>query len=192
MAIANNTLSICSKEVRQFGDLYCLNDLHKASGGSKTHQPSNFIRLQVTQDLIKEISCSSDVRNVIKVIPKVGTYICKELVYSYAMWISPKFHLIVIRAFDTMSNQKAIGVPAVVSFPPGEGRYLVYIDRDGKSYTKNLESHSVVNADAVDALNRDLLTLGKAFDEVRERLLVLSGDRGLSTVEQPLKISLNG
>lgn len=50
-----------------------------------------------TQELINE--------NVTTGIPVVtvegrngGTFVCKELVYSYAMWISPKFHLQVIRA----------------------------------------------------------------------------------------------
>ena len=93
---------------------YCLNDLHKASGYDKKHQPAYFIRNQQTKDLIAEIENHSNGASANLQMPAVGkvndgknngTYVVKELVYSYAMWISAKFHLQVIRAYDAMVMQ---------------------------------------------------------------------------------------
>ena len=42
-----------------------------------------------------------------------GTWVCEELVLSYAMWISPKFHLIVLRAFLAMHRNQ----PQQLSLP---------------------------------------------------------------------------
>lgn len=109
-------LMIADKQVRMIDGLYSLNDLHRASGGNKKHQASNFMRLESTKALIDEIERSSDVSNgansiAYKVIQgghseQQGTFVCRELVYSYAMWISPRFQLLVIRAFDAITNQR--------------------------------------------------------------------------------------
>jgi hypothetical protein len=84
---------------------YSLNDFHKASGGLSAHQPSNWMRSDQAVALIDEISNSSDLR-ISPVESKSGryggTYVCKELVYAYAMWISAPFQLKVIRAFDAL------------------------------------------------------------------------------------------
>jgi hypothetical protein len=98
---------------------YCLNDVHKAAGENPKHQPSNWLRLDSTKELIEEVSrCSemsnrsSDLRNGSSIMMnpievkqggnQQGTYAVKELVYAYAMWISPAFSLKVIRAYDAL------------------------------------------------------------------------------------------
>lgn len=74
---------------------YCLNDLHKASGGADTHAPAKFFRNQTTQDLINEISQSTNLSfdpvQSIRGGSAPGTFVVKELVYAYAMWISASF-----------------------------------------------------------------------------------------------------
>jgi hypothetical protein len=101
-------LIISSKDIRTLDGLYSLNDLHKVSGAVKKHQPANFLRLETTQELIAEIENSSDLRSLAVNTNQGrsgGTWVCKELVYAYAMWISPKFNLQVIRAFDQVQQE---------------------------------------------------------------------------------------
>ncbi|HDR1239073.1 TPA: KilA-N domain-containing protein [Pasteurella multocida] len=100
-------LSILNKSIRVVDGLYSLTDLHRVSGSENKHKPALFLRLDQTKDLITEIEQNSELQicNSVKVIHgglNSGTYACEELVLSYAMWISPKFHLIVLRAFLAM------------------------------------------------------------------------------------------
>lgn len=86
---------------------YCLNDLHKAAGGESKYQPAFFVRRDETKELIEELS-SANMQNITPLETvqgkgkDQGTYVVKELVYAYAMWISPAFSLKVIRAYDAL------------------------------------------------------------------------------------------
>lgn len=105
---------------------YCINDLHKAGGGLEKHKPSNFLRNEQTKDLIQEIeqnimmlkseNHNSGAINVIRGRGKdQGTYVVEDLVYSYAMWISAKFHLMVIRAYRSQVMEWMIGGKQTIS-----------------------------------------------------------------------------
>jgi len=77
--------------------LFSLNDLHRAAGGLRSQEPSDFLRNKQTIELIKEIEIT---RNpVILKKQGLGTFVCRELVISYGMWISPAFALKVIQCF---------------------------------------------------------------------------------------------
>lgn len=106
----NHALVVANTAIRQDAEgRYCLNDLHKAAGGENRHRPSLWLENQQTQELIEEIAkagipalAQNQPVSVVRGGSSPGTYVCKELVYAYAMWISAKFHLTVIRAFDAL------------------------------------------------------------------------------------------
>ena len=96
-------LIIAKTQVRQDSKgRYNLNDLHKAAGGADKDKPGHFLANQQTKDLVAEILSDGGIppSMTVKGGLKQGTYAVKELVYAYAMWISPSFHLKVIRTFD--------------------------------------------------------------------------------------------
>lgn len=123
----NQPLVIGEFSIRQDEDgRYCLNDLHKAGGDLRKDRPGFFIENEKTQELIAAIedenydagnpaSCKKAV-NIIRGRGKEqGTYVVKELVYAYAMWISAKFHLMVIRAYDSLVMEWMIGGKQTIS-----------------------------------------------------------------------------
>ena len=123
----NQALVIGEFTIRQDDEgRYCINDLHKAGGGLEKHKPSNFLRNEQTKDLIQEIeqnimmlkseNHNSGAINVIRGRGKdQGTYVVEDLVYSYAMWISAKFHLMVIRAYRSQVMEWMIGGKQTIS-----------------------------------------------------------------------------
>jgi len=99
-------LTIVSIAIRQDEHgRFCLNDLHKAAGGEKRHQASDWLRQAQTGEMVAALSNSGKSR-IKPVEAKAGryggTFAVKTLVYAYAMWISADFHIAVIDAYDQM------------------------------------------------------------------------------------------
>lgn len=109
-----NALVVADIAVRQDSEgRFCINDLHKVAGGEKRHAPNEWLRNKQALELIEELTKPGipglKENQPLKVAhggSKPGTYVCKELVYAYAMWISPAFHLKVVRAYDAMMTQQ--------------------------------------------------------------------------------------
>ena len=104
-------ITILDQDVNMVDGLYSLNDMHRIGGGEKRHQPSLFLRNREVIDLADEIIHSTNMQSD-QVLRRInggenrGTYACKEIVYRYAMWISAKFALIVIRTFDEVMTKR--------------------------------------------------------------------------------------
>ena len=126
-AVKMTNLTILNNSIRSYENLFSLNDLHIASGGLEKHRPSLFARNEQTKELIKEIENDRSTKTIFALktirggsdISKQGTWACEELVLSYAMWISPKFHLIVLRAFLAMHRNQ----PQQLALPEPEKKF---------------------------------------------------------------------
>lgn len=121
----NTQLSVLNVLIRSFDGLYSLNDLHKVAGSERKHEPNLFFRLDQTQELIKEIQSENSDTQIcvsyksLRTGQNKGTWACEELVIAYAMWINPKFHLIVLRAFLAMHRNQ----PQQLALPEPEKKF---------------------------------------------------------------------
>ena len=169
-----SNLIISQNAIRQIDNLYSLNDLHKASGNAEKHRPSLFIRLDTTQDIISEIQ--KEVKSTDLIFKTTGgrglrgTYACEELVIAYAMWISPKFHLVVLRAFlnlhkcgDTLNPEQQQAIQeAVVKAHHRTGMSYAEIYRQLKSLFKVGKYDQLKPSQFEGAINF-LTTLGNSY-----------------------------
>ena len=112
-----SNLAILNTSIRSYENLFSLNDLHQASGGLEKHSPRRFTRLDTTKDLKAEIERCENSNISLKVIrgAQGGTYACEELMLAYAMWISPKFHLVVLRAFLNLHKKSTALLPSTIT-----------------------------------------------------------------------------
>lgn len=120
-----SNLTILNNSIRQLDNLYSLTDLHRASGGEQKHKPVLFLSNQQTKELISEIEIEGKVGIPTSIVKTVrggknpSTYACEELMLAYAMWISPKFHLVVLRAFLAMHRNQ----PQQLALPEPEKKF---------------------------------------------------------------------
>lgn len=167
----SNSIAILAKDIRVIDGLYSLNDLHKAAGNDENHKPANFMRNAKTKELIEEINRCSDLSIAYKTIKggiKQGTYVCKKLVYAYAMWISAKFTLIVIDAFDAMQKP----IPQITTQKITEEQRGILFDivatRSGKNGSLRAKMWGALKSHFKYSTYHDLLAIH--FEEAKELL----------------------
>ena len=104
---------------------FSLNDLHRAGGGKPRHRPSRWLENQQTQALVDELG--TEAGNPALAIQRggstSGSFGCREIALAYAAWISPAFHVKLLRAADavlsgrvqpTQSLQAALSDPTTL------------------------------------------------------------------------------
>lgn len=88
---------------------YCLNDIHKAADELCTVKtsPAQWARTDMAKEFTDHLITQKRLINPItsKVGQGGGTYAVKQLVYAYAMWISPAYQLKVIEAYDRLATE---------------------------------------------------------------------------------------
>ena len=150
---------------------FCLNDLHLASGGHIKNKPATFFKVKHVQRAIELLKVGNPTFNpVSKTVGRYngGTWVSRELVYKYAMWISGEFELNVIRTFDSIKS----GIrPASTMAALNELTAKIESDKDVASFCgKELAKYRKIkkqNEDQfIEEVTRAQLTLG--FKEIKK------------------------
>jgi len=86
---------------------FSLNDLHKAAGSTVAALPNKFLRQDSVKKVSEILNAQNRAFNAIEVKRgryTGGTWVCKELVYKYAMWVDAEFEVKVIQTFDSINR----------------------------------------------------------------------------------------
>ena len=91
-------------EIRRDADgRYCFSDIHMLVGGLPASNPSIYLELEETQELIMcLLEKAENNRHPIQVVnePDQLIFVAEDLVLGYAMWISPQARLAVLRQYS--------------------------------------------------------------------------------------------
>lgn len=122
---------------------YCLNDVHKAAGGLGHQRPSKWLATAQADDLVSELEAQNWATKPVSIRKGQGvsgTYVTKELVYAYAMWISTNFHIEVIQAYDRLATSGvAVHQNAARHLLDNPTHYLDTIIQQAQSLAGNYE-----------------------------------------------------
>lgn len=101
--------ALCGVKIKQDEEgRYCLNDLHRAAvadgANKRTKEPAKFMSTEQFSEMVAELTTQNPGSLPVETIEgrSGGTYVAKELIYAYAMWVNARFHLHVIRTFDAV------------------------------------------------------------------------------------------
>ncbi|MEE5138697.1 KilA-N domain-containing protein [Pseudomonas alliivorans] len=101
--------SLCGVKIKQDEQgRYCLNDLHRAAvadgANKRTKEPGKFMATEQFAEMTAELTTQNPGSLPVATIEgrNGGTYVARELIYAYAMWVNARFHLHVIRTFDSV------------------------------------------------------------------------------------------
>lgn len=145
---------------------YKLNDLFSASGAARSRRPVDWLRRAEVVDFIEKYK-GADLHPLRIVNGRNGgTYAIREIIFSYAEWISPDFHKAVIDTFSAAvdgNGDKAVAV----------ARSAARIDgvASRKSFASGLAKHGADKtfyADMSDTVN--IIVLGKSSSSMKEEL----------------------
>lgn len=161
----NFSLTIASTAIQQDDEgRFSLKDLHKAavaSGITKDIRPNEWLARSKTKELaeilITEKSGNSPIHST---AGRYGdTFVQKELVYDYAMWISPAFSLKVIRAYDALILDQPQTQALPVMLTPAQ--YEAERDRIKAQQAALMATPIAVSAEQYEQLTGERIRVGK-------------------------------